>query len=109
MTSANTKKNKSEVQTQGEPHEFSEHSLESLDPMRSIRNLHMQQWQKQLHNEVPQENPSTPLNIISQEPNLITFIPPPRRRKTKSEWPLNQKQFAPEPFANLTHLTKGAS
>ena len=31
--------------TQGEPHEFQEHSQESLDPMASIRNLHIQQRQ----------------------------------------------------------------
>ena len=30
---------------QGEPHEFREHSRESLDPMASIRNLHIQQRQ----------------------------------------------------------------
>ena len=31
--------------TQGEPREYQEHSRESLDPMASIRNLHIQQRQ----------------------------------------------------------------
>ena len=30
---------------QGEPRKFREHSRESLDPMESIHNLHMQQRQ----------------------------------------------------------------
>ena len=39
------KRNKTVTPVQGEPHEFQEHSRESLDPMESIRNLHMQQRQ----------------------------------------------------------------
>ena len=36
-------KNETVTPMQGEPHEFREHSRESLDLMRSIRNLHTQQ------------------------------------------------------------------
>ena len=39
------KRNETVTPTQGEPREFREHSRESLDPMESIRNLHMQQRQ----------------------------------------------------------------
>ena len=44
-TNTNRKINVAETQMQGLPRELSEHSLESLDHMRSIRNLHMQQRQ----------------------------------------------------------------
>ena len=37
--------NKAVTPTQGEPHEFREHSRESPDPMASIQNLHIQQRQ----------------------------------------------------------------
>ena len=37
--------NEAVTPTQGEPREFREHSRESLDPMASIRNLHIQQRQ----------------------------------------------------------------
>ena len=40
------RENETVTPTQGESHEFREHSRESLDPMASIRNLHMQQRQK---------------------------------------------------------------
>ena len=40
------KRNEVVTPAQGELHEFREHSRESLDPMASIRNLHMQQRQK---------------------------------------------------------------
>ena len=39
------KRNKTVTPAQGEPREFREHSRESLDPMASIRNLHIQQRQ----------------------------------------------------------------
>ena len=46
---------------QGEPHEFQEHSRESLDPMASIRNLHMQQRQNRCSTqELNQTTPSAP-------------------------------------------------
>ena len=80
-TGTNTKKNKPKIQTKDEPHKLSEHSLESLDPMRSIRNLHIQQQQNHVHNEVVNQNgrlsrQNNALNISLQEPNLIMFTPP---------------------------------
>ena len=39
------RRNEMVTSAQGEPCEFREHSRESLDPMASIRNLHMQQRQ----------------------------------------------------------------
>ena len=39
------RRNEKVTPVQGEPHEFREHSRESLDPMESIRNLHVQQRQ----------------------------------------------------------------
>ena len=39
------RRNETVTPAQGEPCEFREHSRESLDPMASIRNLHMQQRQ----------------------------------------------------------------
>ena len=50
--------------TQGEPHEFREHSQESPDPMASIQNLHIQQRQN-LHsvhelNQTTSPAPQTP-------------------------------------------------
>ena len=47
--------------TQGEPCEFREHSRESLDPMASIRNLHIQQRQnRHSAQELNQTTPSAP-------------------------------------------------
>ena len=67
--------------TQGEPREFGEHSRESQDPMRSIRNLHTQQRQNRCSvQEINQSSPPIPqtpqINVTQQEPNLITFTPP---------------------------------
>ena len=46
---------------QGEPCEFREHSRESLDPIASIRNLHMQQRQNRRGTqELNQTTPSAP-------------------------------------------------
>ena len=46
---------------QGESREFREHSRESLDPMESIRNLHMQQRQNRRSTQEPNKNtPSAP-------------------------------------------------
>ena len=46
---------------QGEPHEFREHSQEWLDPLVSIRNLHIQQRQNQRSTqELNQTTPSAP-------------------------------------------------
>ena len=43
MNSVITKPNRIEVQMQGAPCDFSKHSLDLLDPMKSIPNLHIQQ------------------------------------------------------------------
>ena len=42
--------------TQGKPREFREHSRESLDPMVSIRNLHIQQRQNRLSIQLAESN-----------------------------------------------------
>ena len=65
---------------QGEPREFREHSRESLDPMESIRNLHMQQRQNWRSTQEPNKNtPSAPqtlrIQVNQEEANLITFTP----------------------------------
>ena len=44
-TASKVERNETVTPMQGEPLEFREHSRESLDPMESIRNLHMQQRQ----------------------------------------------------------------
>ena len=114
------KTNEAVTPTQGEPCEFLEHSRESPDPMVSIRNLHIQQRQN-LHsvqelNQTTSPAHQTPrIQVSQQEDDLITFTPfgeqqvpqiqsaagnqeqPKRqrslRRKKKSEWTLNQRQF----------------
>ena len=72
----NKKKDETDIQTQGEPHKLSEHLLELPDPMRSIRNLHVQQRQNRLQEEELHQNPLPSPNVNPQEPNLITFTPP---------------------------------
>ena len=71
---------KQSTPTQGEPREFKEHSRESLDPMASIRNLHIQQRQNRCSvQELNQTTPSAPqtpqIQVDQQEANLITFTP----------------------------------
>ena len=66
--------------SQGANHEFSEHSLVSPDPMRNIRNFHIQQRKSRLQNEVQRTDetqfPSpSPRPHEPQEPNLISFSP----------------------------------
>ena len=66
--------------TQGEQREFREHSRESLDPMASIRNLHIQQRQDRCSmQEINQTTPSAPqtpqIQVNQEEANLITFTP----------------------------------
>ena len=66
--------------TQGEQCEFQEHSRESLDPMMSIRNLHIQQRQNQCSvQELNQTTPSAPqtlqIQVNQEEANLIAFTP----------------------------------
>ena len=55
------RENETVTPAQGESCEFREHSRESLDPMESIRNLHMQQRQNQRSTQEPNQNtPSAP-------------------------------------------------
>ena len=55
------KRNEAVTPAQGEPREFREHSRESLDPMVSIRNLHIQQRQNRSSaHELNQTTPSAP-------------------------------------------------
>ena len=66
--------------TQGEPREFREHSRESLDPMASIRNLHIQQRQnrcstQELNQTTPPAPQTPPIQVNREEANLITFTP----------------------------------
>ena len=118
--------------TQGEPREFGEHSREWLDPMMSIRNLHTQQRQNQRSvQELNQNSPPAPqtpqINVSQQEPNLITFTPlveqqipqmqgtagrqeqPKRqrspRKKKRSEWTLNQRQFDQNKSQEISHIS----
>ena len=79
-TSRVEKRNEVVTPAQGESHEFQEHSRESLDPMASIRNLHMQQRQNRCSTQEPdQTTPSalqTPrIQVNQEEVNLITFTP----------------------------------
>ena len=118
---------------QGEPHEFREHSRESLDPMESIRNLHMQQRQNQRNTQEYKDNPSAPqtprMQANQEEANLITFSPvveqqvptvqgatviqeqlkrqrSPRKKKN-SEWTLNQRQFDHSKTQEISHILPG--
>ena len=74
------RRNQTATPAQGEQREFREHSRESLDPMASIRNLHMQQRQnRRSMQELNQTTPSAPqttrIQINQEEDNLITFTP----------------------------------
>ena len=124
--------NKVVTPTQGEPREFQEHSRESLDPMASIRNLHIQQRQNQSGgqelNQTTSPAPQTPrIQVSQQEDDLITFTPfeeqqvpqvqgavgnqeqPKRqrspRKKKKSEWTLNQRQFDQNKTQEISHIS----
>ena len=119
---------------QGEPREFREHSRESLDPMASIRNLHIQQRQnrrstEELNRTTPSAPQTTQTQINQEEANLITFSPvvdqqvpliqgatgiqeqPKRqrspRKKKNSEWTLNQKQFDHSRTQEISHILPG--
>ena len=118
--------------TQGELRKLREHSRESLDPMRRIRNLHIQQRQNRHNTQEINQNslpaPQMPqINVIQQEPNLIMFTPPagqqvmqmqgaagkeepPKRqrsprKKTRSEWVLNQRQFDQNKSQEISHIS----
>ena len=117
---------------QGEPHEFREHSLELPDLMASIGNLHIQQRQNlrsiQKLNQTTPPAPQMPqIQVSHQEDNLITFTPfgeqqvpqvqgtvgnqeqPKRQRspkkKKKSEWTLNQRQFDQNKTQKISHIS----
>ena len=119
---------------QGEPREFREHSRESLDPMVTIRNLHIQQRQnRHSTQELNQTTPSAPqtprIQVNQEEANLITFTPiveqqvPPvqgatgmqehpkpqrsSRKEKNSEWTLNQKQFDHSKTQEISHILPG--
>ena len=82
QNTAKREERRNEVVTpaQGEPREFREHSRESLDPIASIRNLHMQQRQNRCSTQEQNKNtpsaPQTPrIEVNQEEANLITFSP----------------------------------
>ena len=63
----NVRENEAVTPTQGEPHEFQEHSRESPDPMASIRNLHTKQRQNRRNlQELNQTTPSAPQTLQIQ-------------------------------------------
>ena len=124
--------NETVTPTQGEPREFREHSRESPDPMASIQNLHIQQRQNRCSvqelNQTPSPAPQTPrVQVSQQEDDLIRFTPfeeqqvpqmqgaagnqeqPKRqrspRKKKKSEWTLNQRQFEQNKMQEISHIS----
>ena len=128
------RRNETVTPAQGKPREFREHSRESLDPMESICNLHIQQRQNRRNMQEPNKNtpsaPQTPLIPVNQEEaNLITFSPvgeqqiplihgatgiqeqPKRqrspRKKKNSEWTLNQRQFNHSKTQEISHILPG--
>ena len=117
--------NEAVTPTQGEPRKF-------RDPMASIRNLHIQQRQNlcniQEMNQTTPPAPQTPqIQVSHQEEDLITFTPfgeqqvsqvqgsvgnqeqPKRQRspkkKKKSEWTLNQRQFDQNKTQEISHIS----
>ena len=128
------RRNEKVTSAQGEPCEFREHSRESLDPMESIRNLHIQQRQNRGSTEELNQNTSvapqtTRIQVNHEAANLITFSPvveqqvpalqgamgvqvqPKRqrspRKKKGSEWTLNQKQFDHSKTQEISHILLG--
>ena len=129
------RRNETVISAQGEPREFREHSRESLDPMESIRNLHIQQRQNRGSTEELNENTSAfpqtipRIQVNKDEANLITFSPvveqqvpelqgatrvqeqPKRqrspRKKKGSEWTLNQRQFDHSKTQEISHILPG--
>ena len=74
------RRNETVTSAQGKPRELREHSRESLDPMDSIRNLHMQQRQnrrstQELNETTPSAHQTTRIQANQEEANLITFSP----------------------------------
>ena len=128
------RRNEAVTTEQGEPREFREHSRESLDPMASIRNLHLQQRQnrrstEELNRTTPSAPQVTRTQVNQEEANLITFSPvveeqvpfvqgatgiqeqPKRqrspRKKKNSEWTLNQRQFDHSKTQEISHILPG--
>ena len=128
------RRNEAVIPVQGEPREFQEHSRESLDPMASIRNLHIQQRQNRCNTqEQNKDTPSAPqtprVQANQDEANLITFSPvaeqqvplvqgatgiqeqPKRqrspRKKKNLEWILNQRQFDHNKTQEISHILPG--
>ena len=128
------RRNETVTSAQGEPREFREHSRESLNPMESIRNLHILQRQNQGSTEELNQNtsaaPQTTQTQVNEEAvNLITFLPvveqqvpalqgatgvqvkPKRqrspRKKKGSEWTLNQRQFDHSKTQEISHILPG--
>ena len=128
------RRNETVTSAQGGPREFREHSRDLLDPMESIRNLHMQQRQNQ-HNtqEQNKDNPSASqtsrIQTHQDDENLITFSPvveqqvpavqgatgiqeQPKsqrspRKKKGSEWTLNQRQLDHSKTQEISHILPG--
>ena len=127
QNSAETKKGINVGSVQDVNRELSKHSLVSPDPMRSIQNLHIQQRKNRLQNEVLDGNEvcsESPKPSEPQEPYLISFTllqgqqnttkeksnepkkqRSPRRRRSKNEWQLNQRQF--EQNREISHISPG--
>ena len=132
--SGEERRNETVTSAQGEPCEFREHSRDSLDPMASIRNLHIQQRQNRGSTEELNQNTSsapqtTRTQVNQEEANLITFSPvveqqipalqgatgvqeqPKRqrspRKKKGSEWTLNQRQFDHSKTQEISHILPG--
>ena len=128
------RRNETVISAQGEPRKFREHSRDSLDPMASIRNLHIQQRQNRGSTEELNQNTSsapqtTWTQVNQEEANLITFSPvleqqvpalqgatgvqeqPKRQRspqkKKGSEWTLNQRQFNHSKTQEISHILPG--
>ena len=128
------RRNETATSAQGEPREFREHSRESLDPMASIRNLHIQQrHNRRSIEELNQNTVSAPqtsrMEVNQEEANLITFSPvveqqvpsvqeakgvqvQPKqqrspRKKKGSEWTLNQRQFDHSKTQEISHILPG--
>ena len=134
LASGEERRNETATSAQGEPCEFREHSRYSLDPMASIRNLHIQQRQNRGSTEELNQNtsaaPQTTRTQVNQEAAyLITFSPvveqqvpalqgatgvqeqPKRqkspRKKKGSEWTLNQRQFNHRKTEEISHILPG--
>ena len=125
----NERTNEAVIPTQGEPRKFRE---PEPDPMASIRNLHIQQRQnlrsvQELNQTMSPATQTPQIQVSQQEDDLIMFtlcgeqqVPqvqgaagnqeqPKRqrspRKKKKSEWTLNQKQFDQNKTQKISHIS----